>query len=394
MPVRAAEFFAGIGLVRESLQPLGIEVVWANDIERAKRAVYASNHEASHFRLGDVRDVKGSDLPANLQLATASFPCTDLSLAGDRAGLAGAQSGMFYEFARVLEELRDEERPQMVLLENVAGFATSHQGKDLEAALRELNSLGYSCDVFTVDARHFVAQSRVRMFIVGVRGDLPKGAHRGVPPLSDTRPDWIRRIFDRHQDLLMHYVDLPDLPDGPVDLATTVQKMEEHDARWWDDARTALFIGSLSAFQATRFKALRDAPTVTWRTAYRRTRNGVAVWELRRDAIAGCLRTTGGGSSKQVVVELGKGQVRVRWMTPLEYARLMGAGGYEVKAATDNQALFGFGDAVVVDVVRWIGEHYLLPTLRPDTALHDTYRAQDPTLIGSRGVYDFDAERR
>lgn len=369
--MRAVEFFAGIGLVREALEPLGVEVVWANDIERAKQAVYASNHEASHFRRGDIRDVKGSDLPPNLQLATSSFPCTDLSLAGDRAGLAGEQSGMFYEFARVLEELPVQQRPPLVLLENVAGFATSHEGRDLEAALRELNSLGYSCDVFMVDARHFVAQSRVRMFIVGVRGDLPKGAHQGVPPLSDTRPSWIRRIFDRHQDLLMHYVDLPSLPTGPADLTTTVQRMDEGDVRWWDATRTALFVDSLSASQAARFKALHDAPAVTWRTAYRRTRNGVAVWELRKDAIAGCLRTTGGGSSKQVVVELGKGQVRVRWMTPLEYARLMGAGDYQLKAATDNQALFGFGDAVVVDVVRWIGEHYLLPALRLDTALLD-----------------------
>ena len=344
-------------------------MVWANDIERAKQAVYASNHESAHFHLGDVRDVKGHDLPPNLALATSSFPCTDLSLAGDRAGLAGEQSGMFYEFARVIAEMLDEERPKMVLLENVAGFATSHGGQDLEEALRQLNSLGYSCDVFTVDARHFVAQSRVRMFVVGVLGDLPKGAQLGVPPLSGTRPDWIRRIFERHQDLLMHYIELPELPTGPSDLTTTVQKMEKGDARWWDATRAALFVNSLSASQSAQFQVLRDSPTVSWRTAYRRTRRGVAVWELRRDAIAGCLRTPGGGSSKQAVVELGRGQVRVRWMTPLEYARLMGAGGYKVRAATDNQALFGFGDAVVVDVVRWIGEHYLLPALRVDTAL-------------------------
>lgn len=367
--VRAAEFFAGIGLVRAALEPVGVEVVWANDMELAKKVVYAANHDVAHFHLGDVRAVRGCDLPPNLQLATSSFPCTDLSLAGDRAGLAGEQSGMFYEFARVLEELPPDARPEVVLLENVAGFATSHGGRDLEQALRELNGLGYSCDVFTVDARHFVAQSRVRLFIVGVRGDLPKGAHTGVPPLTDTRPGWVRRIYERHQDLRLHHLDLPRLPEGPTDLATTVQKMQKNDPRWWDPGRTARFVESLSAAQTARFTALRDGPTLIWRTAYRRTRRGVAVWELRRDAIAGCLRTTGGGSSKQVVVELGKGQVRVRWMTPLEYARLMGAGSYKVRAATDNQALFGFGDAVVVDVVRWIGLHYLMPALRPERVL-------------------------
>ena len=66
----------------------------------------------------------------------------------------------------------------------------------------------------------------------------------------------------------------------------------------------------------------------------------------------------------QALVEVDASRVRVRWMTPVEYARLMGAAEYRLTGSTDNQARFGFGDAVVVDVVRRIGENYLLPTLR------------------------------
>lgn len=363
---RMAEFFAGIGLVRAALEPLGADVVWANDIEPAKQRAYAANHDASHFHLGDVRGVSGADLPRGLDLATSSFPCVDLSLAGHRRGLAGTHSGMFYEFARVLGELPAPERPRIVMLENVHGFATSHGGDDLRHALQRLNALGYSCDVISVDARHFVAQSRPRLFVIGVRADWRRTAalHTGTPPRSAVRPELIQQVHRRNGDLRLHYRELPALPAGPTDLGAVVQDLPVDDARWWEPSRTASFLASLSTVQAHRLQALMDQPRPIWRTAYRRTRGGSAVWEIRRDAIAGCLRTTGGGSSKQAMVEVDAGGVRVRWMTPLEYARLMGAADYRLTGSTDNQARFGFGDAVVVDVVRWIGENYLLPTLR------------------------------
>ncbi|GAA2509839.1 DNA (cytosine-5-)-methyltransferase [Pilimelia columellifera] len=364
-PIRTAEFFAGIGLVRAALEPLGVEVAWANDIERAKRDAYAANHSADHFDLRDVRQVTAADLPPGIELATSSFPCVDLSLAGNRLGLGGAQSGMFWEFARVLDELGGA-APRVVLLENVHGFATSHGGRDLAEALARLNQLGYSSDVLAIDARHFVPQSRPRMFIVGVRGDLPKGADVGVPPVSDARPEWVVRVHERHQRLRMHHLRLPDLPTGPADLTSVVERLPADHPAWWGPERVTAFEASLSELQTERLAGLRYDTTPRWRTAYRRTRGGVATWELRRDAIAGCLRTTGGGSSKQALVETGRGELRIRWMTPLEYARLMGAGEYQLRAGTPNQALFGFGDAVVVDVVRWIGEHYLVPTLRPE----------------------------
>ena len=166
MDKRVAEFFAGIGLVRMALERVGIDVVWANDIDPIKERIYSVNFGAADFRLGDVRQLRGSDLP-DVDVATASFPCTDLSLAGWRRGLAGSGSGMFWEFARVLHEMGDR-RPQAVLLENVPGFATSHGGADLRAAVECLNELGYWCDMLQVDARHFLPQSRPRMFVVGM----------------------------------------------------------------------------------------------------------------------------------------------------------------------------------------------------------------------------------
>lgn len=363
-PVNFAEFFAGIGLVREALEPLNFNATWANDIEKLKFDQYAANHSADHFVLGDVRSVRGDSLPGGLDLATSSFPCIDVSLAGNRKGLAGEHSGMFWEFSRVIEELGDR-RPRVVLLENVPGFASSHGGSDIRKALSRLNDLGYSCDVFAVDARHFVPQSRLRMFVVGIRGSDSEALLRGIPPISDTRPTWIQKIHQVNRDLNLHYREIPLLPDGPKDLSEVVEHMSPEDSHWWGEDRKAAFIASLSAVQDARFRKLLDSDRITWRTAYRRTRNGSPVWEIRRDSISGCLRTTGGGSSKQALVEVGNNEVRVRWMTSSEYARLMGAGNFKLHAATATQAQFGFGDAVVVDVIRWIGQHYLRPVLAP-----------------------------
>jgi DNA (cytosine-5)-methyltransferase 1 len=360
--LRAAEFFAGIGLMRRGLADSGVETVWANDIEPAKREIYAANFGEAEFVLGDVRDVAGGSLPA-VEIATASFPCTDLSLAGNRKGLgrarpgkrAGGESSMFWEFARVLGEM-GAGRPPVVLVENVLGFASSHGGADLRGAVAKLNQLGYSCDVLAIDARHFVPQSRPRMFIVGLAAP-PAGAGRQA---LAARSPWAARLAERMPRARLHGFPLPPLPRGPTTLAGVVERLPTAAPEWWARERVERFCASLSPVQAARLARLRGTGALTWHTAYRRTRGGVAVWEIRDDEIAGCLRTARGGSSKQALVEAGGGQVRVRWMTPAEYARLMGAGGFKL-AGTGNQALFGFGDAVCVPVVAWLCRHYIVP---------------------------------
>jgi DNA (cytosine-5)-methyltransferase 1 len=359
---RAAEFFAGIGLMRQGLEMGGVETVWANDIEAGKHEMYAANFGADEFRLADVRDIHGSELP-DVVIATASFPCTDLSLAGGRRGLgkSGAPAGrdggssMFWEFARVLAEM-GRRQPPVVLLENVLGFASSHGGKDLKSAINELNRLGYSCDVLPIDARHFVAQSRPRMFIVGLARRGPEDA----PLAAANRPSWVRELALSMPKSELHGRNLPSLPDGPSDLNDVVERLGSDSAEWWGKERVRRFVSSLSSIQTARLDGLREGSRFSWRTAYRRTRYGAAVWEIRADGIAGCLRTARGGSSKQALVEAGRGELRVRWLLPREYARLQGAPDFELPAAR-NQALFGFGDAVCVPVVAWLTEHYLLP---------------------------------
>jgi DNA (cytosine-5)-methyltransferase 1 len=359
---RVAEFFAGIGLARLGLEQSGFDVVWSNDIEPSKREMYLAHFDEDaadgthEFVLGDVGEVTPEDLPKDLALAWASFPCTDLSLAGGRAGLAGVSSGTFWHFTRILREMRDD-RPPVVVLENVVGLATSHGGSDLTAAVRELNGLGYSVDVITLDARRFVPQSRPRLFIIGALA-LPQ-AENSVD--DQLRPAWLQYIFD-DSSLRTHRAELPHPPAAlTTGFGEIAEKLHAQDERWWDTDRTQLFLQSLSPIQSARLVAMKVQRELSYRTAYRRTRNGVATWEIRPDDISGCLRTARGGSSKQAVVRLGRGGVQVRWMTAREYSRLMGAGQYNLQGLRVNQTLFGFGDGVCVPVVAWLAKHYLRP---------------------------------
>jgi DNA (cytosine-5)-methyltransferase 1 len=358
---RSAEFFAGVGLVGEALRTENIRVAWAHDIDPIKRRLFEANHDPDVFHLGDVRDVKGDDIP-DIELATASFPCTDVSLAGNRAGLAGEESGMFWEFTRVLEEM-DGRRPRVILLENVVGFFSSNGGEDLRDAFERLNGLGYVCDLLFVDARWFVPQSRPRLFIVGSLDPISDEA-RCTAGETAMRPSWFADFAARHPELAMQTLALTP-PEGEVEkLDAIVERLAYRDSRWWDEARTTAFLDSLSDVNAERLSRLKKARKLTWRTAYRRTRNGAPVWEIREDAISGCLRTARGGSSKQAVVEAGRGKVRVRWMTAREYARLQGVPDFDLSDVSESQAMFGFGDAVCVPAVRFIAQHYLAPLLR------------------------------
>ena len=91
------EFFAGGGMVRAGLGP-GWSCLFANDIDPKKAASYTRNWGDTEFCLSNVSELTTVDLPGKTDLAWASFPCQDLSLAGSGAGLQGKRSGTFWPF--------------------------------------------------------------------------------------------------------------------------------------------------------------------------------------------------------------------------------------------------------------------------------------------------------
>jgi DNA (cytosine-5)-methyltransferase 1 len=343
----AAEFFAGIGLVRMALERAGWSVRLANDIDEKKAQIYRDNFGDQHFHLGDIKEIQADQVP-NVQLATASFPCIDLSLAGNRNGLGGRYSSAYWEFQRIVGAMR-ERRPKLVLLENVVGLLSSNRGDDLRSIVVSLNKLGYVCDLLAVDAVHFVPQSRPRLFVVGVRDRKVSDV---IP--HEARPHQVLQFIHTHDDLKWASVPLPPLPPKRRDLGTLMERLKPDAAEWWDRRRRAHLYAQMSARHRALLQALMESSRYQFATVYKRMRPAGCRAELRADGVAGCLRTPRGGSSKQFLVVAGNGSWRVRNMTAREYARLQGVPDSFNISVPYLQALSGFGDAVCVPAVEWV----------------------------------------
>jgi DNA (cytosine-5)-methyltransferase 1 len=355
-----SEYFAGIGLVRLGLEQAGWNVVFANDWAADKQAMYVAHFPdaAWHYQLQDIFELNPQEIPATL-LATASFPCIDLSLAGNQQGIDGKHSGAFWGFTQILEQ----QRPPLLLLENVAGWLTANGGQDFRLTIAALNQLGYACDVYAIDAAYFVPQSRSRIFVVGMPADLPKSAQTNFllrdASLASTA---LRRAVMQHDDLNWNFLNTPALLRQPdISLAKIVEQLPENDPRWWPETEVERHLQMMSQVNLNHLEGLRNSPVYTYRAMYRRVRQNQQRAELRKDDIAGCLRTARGGSSRQMVVRSGQGEIRMRVMTPREYARLQGVPDRYPLPATVNQALTGFGDAVCVPVITWIAQNILNP---------------------------------
>lgn len=351
----AAEFFAGIGLVRLALEARGWSVRFANDHDPKKIEMYASNFGAADLSDADINELGAKDVP-DCGLYTASFPCNDLSVAGAQAGLAGKQSGAFWQLIRILEEKGDR-RPPLVLLENVVGFLTSHQGADFAAALGALAELGYVVDAFMLSAVHFTPQSRPRLFIVAKK----QQTRGGEVAESTVRPAALVEFIRNHPELPWDIRTLPEPPEPESRLDDILEELPSDDPAWWSEDRAAYFMNQLSDRHRQVADRMIAGRRVSHATAFRRVRKGRSMAELRTDGVAGCLRTPRGGSGRQILFRAGRGQYAVRLLTARECARLQGAPDRFRIETPLNQALFGFGDAVCAPAIEWIVEHYLTP---------------------------------
>ena len=176
------EFFAGGGMARAGLGT-SWRCLFANDFDQMKVETYEANWGAGHIRHGDVASLALSDLPPGaVDLAWASFPCQDLSLAGSYRGLGrerdkvSTRSGTFWPFWKLIRSLAQDGRaPRAIVLENVYGCLTSQEGKDFAAIASALAELDYKFGAAVIDAVHFVPQSRPRVFFIAFRGD------KGIP---------------------------------------------------------------------------------------------------------------------------------------------------------------------------------------------------------------------
>ncbi len=363
--LEVAEFFAGIGLVRLALEASERErwrVVFANDHDAGKAEIYRAMHPGggAELRVCGVEALRRADVPP-ADLWTVSFPCTDLSVAGERAGIRRGESRAVWSVFDLLPA-RVEDRPRWMMFENVPGLLTSHGGADFRALVRAINDAGYGLDAARVDARHFTAQSRPRLYLMATRVDVAEemGVERAdVDAVEETgaRPAAVVGAMRASRDLVWHARELPALPRGGATFEDVAEVPPEGSPGWWPQARAEYFMGQIHPAHAGRARGLIGAGRVTHTTAFRRVRETGegkrSVIELRTDGLAGCLRTPKGGSARQIVFRAGRGEWGVRHVTAREAARLQGGEGELPGGFGETRWLFALGDAVCVPAARW-----------------------------------------
>lgn len=137
--IKLGSLFDGSGTMPLCAAMCGGHPVWASEIEPYPVAV-TKTHLPNMKHLGSVTDIKGF-LIEPVDIITFGSPCQDLSIAGKRAGLNGAKSGLFWEAIRIIREMllaTGGKYPRFVIWENVPGALSSNKGKDFEVVLNEL----------------------------------------------------------------------------------------------------------------------------------------------------------------------------------------------------------------------------------------------------------------
>ena len=371
------EFFAGGGMVRAGLGE-GWRCLFANDFDPAKAAAYRANWGDAGLKVGDIAALTAADLPDRADLMWGSFPCQDLSLAGAGAGLDGKRSGTFHDFWALARSLADEGRgPRIVAVENVCGALTSHGGRDFEIICRTYVDAGYRCGALVINADRFLPQSRPRLFVIGVRRDVEVEALTTTAPAGPFHTPALSRAVGRlPADLRdgMIWWRLPE-PDHRCDGLASVIETEPQGVRWHSAAETGRLLALMSPRNLAKVEAALRSGERCVGGLYRRTRRDASGLKVQRAEvrfdIAGCLRTPGGGSSRQTLLVVEDGRVRSRLMSARETARLMGLPDTYRLPASYSAACHLTGDGVATPVVRHLAQWLFEPLLASRPALRE-----------------------
>jgi len=164
--MKLGSLFSGVGGFDLGFERAGMKCLWQVEFDKNCQSVLRKHWSETEL-FDDVRTVGKHNLKP-VDVICGGFPCQDVSIAGKRAGLAGERSGLWSEFARIIDELE----PKWVVVENVPGLLSSNKGRDFATVIRWLAERGYGVAWRILDSQYFgVAQRRRRVFIVGSFGD-------------------------------------------------------------------------------------------------------------------------------------------------------------------------------------------------------------------------------
>jgi DNA (cytosine-5)-methyltransferase 1 len=368
------EFFAGGGMARAGLGPEW-RCLFANDFDHKKSRMYRENWNGgaeAEMKTADVGSLTTKDIPGSAHLAWASFPCQDLSLAGGGAGLKGDRSGTFWPFWTLMKGLIEEKRaPRLIVLENVCGTLTSHDGKDFVTICGGFQQAGYAVGAVVIDASLFVPQSRPRLFIVGVHRDMTIPEElTGVGPWAPWHTRTLKTAYEKlpaKTKQIWKWWKLPLPPKRKIKLEDLIEENPD-STPWFSAEATRDLLAMMSDINRAKVaQAKREGRQIVG-GVYKRTRpdasgRKVQRAEIRFDDVSGCLRTPAGGSSRQVILMVDGRSVKARLISSRETARLMGLPDEYKLPENYNEAYHLTGDGVVVPVVRHLAKHIFEPIL-------------------------------
>lgn len=165
------ELFAGAGGLALGLEKSGIKCVALNEIDKWACETLRKNRPNWNVLEGDITNFSFANYKEKVDVVTGGFPCQAFSYAGKKLGLNDARGTLFYEFARVVQEVK----PLICVGENVRGLLSHEKGKTLKGMISILDEIGYNVvsPVQILKAIHYnVPQKRERLILVGIRKDI------------------------------------------------------------------------------------------------------------------------------------------------------------------------------------------------------------------------------
>ena len=170
--MKYVDLFAGVGGIRlgavSALKKQGIEshCVLSSEIDVKACETYQLNF--NEYPKGDIRDITEIE-PFDFLLA--GFPCQPFSYAGKKQGFGDTRGTLFFEVERIINKYQ----PKAFLLENVRGLYTHDGGRTIKTIINKLRELGYGTYDMLLNSSNFgVPQNRVRLYILGIKGETPR----------------------------------------------------------------------------------------------------------------------------------------------------------------------------------------------------------------------------
>lgn len=305
---RFIDLFAGLGGFRLAVESFGGKCVFSSDIDAAVANVYELNF--GERPAGDITKIAAADIPPH-DILCAGFPCQPSSVSGKKAGFKAIRGTLFFDIARIVKH----HKPKMVLLETVKKCATRKDSRTLKTIVSVLTSCGYTVHYKSLNASHYgVPQSRVRLYIVAFRKDLP--GNKFQFPVARLSRKNLRNVLE---------------PNNGKLVGTEVDVEYELDADY-----------------AEKIAGLPKRPIRIGKIGL--GRRGQRIYHPRGHAIT--LATSFSGVGRTTGLYLING--RLRSLSPRECARLNGFPDWYKPHRRKTVACKQFGNSVVVDVLQYV----------------------------------------